>query len=1666
MNSAITTLTIYNPIGGALCTLPVTNSCDRSYTLGGDNKITLNCKFAKRYAIPAFSYVRYDGELFFVKELYMPQPMGGYYQYELSFFSVLNMLYKPLFKRYVTVEGSTFDEPEFDVNANLATIGEMLITAINKYAERVPNYRGQTTIFAQCLAAGKFRLADNSAYNDTTLQAFSFSGTSILDAINMVAQTYETEFWCVPSSGVIPTYTLRLEKCEQGDIITLSNTIDNATRKSGGLISAEYSSEFGDVPQVFLPIGSDRNITRKVAQQTVNGNLMNVSYAKRLKLDPSTTYAWTDDAGTSVSITTDAAGAIAVDGVTTGIETTETFDDIYPKCCYRVTEVVTRGSADNPYYKVMFEAIGGTGLAAPYFPFTIADGATLSIIFESGLLNGMEFEVQQGDGGNGVMGLTIIPNGDDESAQIPYGSFVPMEGDEFAVFNIIMPEEYVELAKLELAKAAYTKVCEYRDTRPDLSCKSEPNYFHENGVEISMGCRVAVESELIGDLQYLSRVSEFSYSLASPDDVSFKLSSAVQAGSLAALKLAVADATNSVNGLQQRSIVLSRRGWRDQKELSEMIESLASEMMLIGNEKYQFGLTSTISILNTAAGAFSAVKFTAGALSHTQPPYRDNGNNGLYEMPAATYYKSNISGYDAATPYYIYAVLDSSTAKGTWLITPTAQDGEMYMLVGVLASEFENQRTFSRTYGYTAVTGGKITTEMIQDAGSNLIIDFQSNPPRIVARNGAEIIGNIKFKASDTKTAEEYIAELVGGVATAQSTADAAQAEAETVREEYQEAISAEEQARNSAIAGVQTSIGSLQNQIDGEVTAWFLNGVPTLTNAPAVDWTTDDEKTRHIGDTYTNMNTYDDDPDAGKSWRWCKGANDDFETSGDSIYTGANPLTITAQASDNYNHVALASNLSNSSQILFSCDKAVVKAGSATQFTVGLYDLNQSKSSQFTALTIGENKVEKIFTVPDTGTWYLIIYAGKHGSTAGVSMEYTNIKIWYGSVKNSWHWHLIADSDAVKALVEAGKAQSTADGKSTTFIVQPSNYQKGDLWILQTDSDHTAGKKGDILTANADSTTYVASHWSKEVKYTDDTAIDNLQIGGRNLLLNSNSYTWYTWATSWASGVTNKYTATKTDEYSQYTINTKPTNALSTFCGVFHKITNALWAGRKVTVSAMLYSSYQDTVKIGFVEEKDSTKLLNQYNNHNADIAVEAQKWTQVSWSFESPIDLYADVNGQTPNALYVVIGGSVIPEAGSYWRMKNVKIEFGNKPTDWTPAPEDVEVEIAALDYLKAALNDGSTEIAGGLLMTNVLMLKNLAGAVTAGMSGLTKKTGTSIADNVLLWGGGTYEEAFYAANNANYYKAASGTTPITTLIKKDGTGKIGVFKISSTQITVDVPNQGKIVIDGSTSNAGIYIQDTNGENKAVFTPRSISGSDFPKDDATSTKTYSISANGALTGSFGSFTSNTFTVRSTTNNADQTQTITKSLKGTATFSMNIDCAGGLIGSSGTTYQAVIRVTSSNSFAAKAVKVISTTVASGYTGTKYLAGSLDFDFSKEALAGDQTLTVNVTTAINGEIDAKIGFIISGQTTLPLASGTRSVTLSATYTDTVVTKYIYKPKTIIGKDGMVCALSKDCYFMTRLGVNAQEIIFRGLPTTAPTTAGQLYNDGGTVKIKT
>lgn len=60
----------------------------------------------------------------------------------------------------------------------------------------------------------------------------------------------------------------------------------------------------------------------------------------------------------------------------------------------------------------------------------------------------------------------------------------------------------------------------------------------------------------------------------------------------------------------------------------------------------------------------------------------------------------------------------------------------------------------------------------------------------------------------------------------------------------------------NSFIKVTTDNLEELQNQVDGNITTWFYSGVPTESNEPASEWTTDEEKNNHLGDLYYDKET------------------------------------------------------------------------------------------------------------------------------------------------------------------------------------------------------------------------------------------------------------------------------------------------------------------------------------------------------------------------------------------------------------------------------------------------------------------------------------------------------------------------------------------------------------------------------------------------------------------------------------------------------------------------------------------------------------------------------------------------------------------------------------------------------------------------------------------
>jgi len=71
-----------------------------------------------------------------------------------------------------------------------------------------------------------------------------------------------------------------------------------------------------------------------------------------------------------------------------------------------------------------------------------------------------------------------------------------------------------------------------------------------------------------------------------------------------------------------------------------------------------------------------------------------------------------------------------------------------------------------------------------------------------------------------------------------------------------EEAINKTNTTLEEFMASTLSTIDDIYNQMDGNITTWFYAGVPTLSNLPASEWTTDTIKSEHLGDLYYDQDT------------------------------------------------------------------------------------------------------------------------------------------------------------------------------------------------------------------------------------------------------------------------------------------------------------------------------------------------------------------------------------------------------------------------------------------------------------------------------------------------------------------------------------------------------------------------------------------------------------------------------------------------------------------------------------------------------------------------------------------------------------------------------------------------------------------------------------------
>lgn len=509
-----------------LLVLDITDSCTRNAAIGGDNFVHIVSNSEQFVELNPLSYIKYEGEYFYLKSVSRPSDLGGgIYLYEMNFYKVDNILELFVFQRIATVtdkDGNvvTWKEAEFDLNANKKSIGDVVCASIQDSMARLNAYK----IFIEI---GGIQLANNADYSKTKLIAWSFSGNTIKEALDNIATEFECDWW-------IDGYTLYIEKREnENNTISISDQWSDTYgrpqgNESGGIASIAYESEQITRSGRVFPIGSDRNIKRE--QATWNG--MNISYNRRLTLRPNTSYTIALADGTTDTLTTDAEGAV-VFGDTIGQESVIEFEDVYPRQVFQVTHVTEKQGAEGKTQYLI--TCAGTGSVPPEFlnePVTQAPGVAQTITFESGRLNGFTFDIYFQRGSTQTyrtFDFTIVPQITD-NVYLPSGTLIPMRGDMFALAGIIMPDYYVDSARVELAAKAYEAIKQLEMYQPSVRIVLEPTWVYDNLQSISLGDIAEVMSTLTGAELYRNRIVNYTYPLTFPESITITLAERIEKG--------------------------------------------------------------------------------------------------------------------------------------------------------------------------------------------------------------------------------------------------------------------------------------------------------------------------------------------------------------------------------------------------------------------------------------------------------------------------------------------------------------------------------------------------------------------------------------------------------------------------------------------------------------------------------------------------------------------------------------------------------------------------------------------------------------------------------------------------------------------------------------------------------------------------------------------------------------------------------------------------------------------------------------------------------------------------------------------------------------------------------------------------------------------------------
>lgn len=392
-----------------------------------------------------------------------------------------------------------------------------------------------------------------------------------------------------------------------------------------------------------------------------------------------------------------------------------------------------------------------------YNKYTIK-GEKLTVIFQSGMLAGEKtFEVVYK---HRDRKFEIVPQ-DIDGVTMPDEIFKPVIGDKYAVFGCMLPDEYVcdnatqTGASWEMFREGAKFLYENEDPRFSFTGELDGIWTKKDwlniGGKIVLGGYTRFTASFVPD-GILIRIKGIKDFLSKPYSPVIELSNTTASVGVSGELKKIGQNEVVAEDNKRELINFTKRRFRDAQETTTMLQeallnfsgsvnpvTVSTMQLLLGDESLQFrfvnGRTNPDEINHTVSYNSNTKVLTAsaGVIQHMTL-----GINSLSSSHDVSEYKFwDMEAFNSPVlatsdkKYYLYAKVSERGSTGIFYLSESAikmeaGDGYYYLLMGVLNSEFENDRSYTSLYGYSELLPGRLTIKKIVSPDGKTYFDIQN----------------------------------------------------------------------------------------------------------------------------------------------------------------------------------------------------------------------------------------------------------------------------------------------------------------------------------------------------------------------------------------------------------------------------------------------------------------------------------------------------------------------------------------------------------------------------------------------------------------------------------------------------------------------------------------------------------------------------------------------------------------------------------------------------------------------------------------------------------------------------------------------------------------------------------------------------------------------------